>query len=320
AFVVVLAADELVYRVRRQILRELPGRALRRGAAQRRRSRRPRLAALFAQVLVPSNGHDVGRKTGLLAHRLHRGGVHALPHFGVAVENLQSRIGEDVNRDVAAFDRTVAEAGALDAAANPFVLRALVDASDGVQRLADAANALAHDLARAERVAGVEDVPLADVPAVDAHALRQDVHHAFDRELRLIAAEAAHRAGVRIVGVHRLGFDVDAGNPVGAARVARGAKRALGARRVIAAGIGHDPRSQREQAPFGIGADRERDRHRMALHVVLRRLLAGEHGLDGPLQKVRGYRRLSLNRQLLFRAERAAACRQNDLDVSGIQV
>ena len=102
--------------------------------------------------------------------------------------------------------------------------------------------------------------------------------------------------------------------------MACGAERAFGARRVIAAGIGHDPRSQREQAPFGIGADRERDRHRMALHVVLRRLLAGEHGLDGPLQKVRGNRRLSLNRQLLFRAERAAACRQNDLDVSGIQV
>ena len=163
---------------------------------------------------------------------------------------------------------------------------------------------------------GFEDVAIADVPAVDADALGQDVHHAFHRELGLVAAEAAHRARVRVVGVDRLRFDVDVGNPVHAGRVARGAERALRARRVVAAGIGDDARPQREQPALLVGADRQRDRHRVALDVVLRGLRAREHRLDRPLQQMRGDRRLPLNRQLLFRAERAAARGQRDLDVA----
>ena len=68
-----------------------------------------------------------------------------------------------------------------------------------VQRLANAADAVAHDLAGPELVAGVQDVSLADVPAVHADLLGQHVHHAFHRELRLVAAEAAHRAGVGLL-------------------------------------------------------------------------------------------------------------------------
>ena len=59
---------------------------------------------------------------------------------------------------------------------------------------------------------------------------------------------------------------------------------------------------------------------RMAFDVVLRRLRTREHGLDRPLQQVSRNRRLPLNRQLLFRAERAAARRQRDLNVCGIQM
>ena len=140
----------------------------------------------------------------------------------------------------------------------PLYFALLVDVLDGVERLANAADALAHHLAGPELVAGIEDVPLADVPAVHADLLGQHVHDAFHRELRLVAAEAAHRAGVRVVGVDRLGVDVDVRHAVHAARVARGAQRALGARRVIAAGIGDDARPQREQMSVGIGADGER--------------------------------------------------------------
>ena len=57
------------------------------------------------------------------------------------------------------------------------------------------------------------------------------------------------------------------------------------------------------------------DRHRVALDVMLRGLLAREHRLHRPLQQVRGDRRLRLDRQLLLRAERAAAGGQRDLDV-----
>ena len=139
----------------------------------------------------------------------------------------------------------------------PLYFALLVDVLDRVERLANAADALAHDLAGAELVAGIEDVSLADVPAVHADRLGQHVHDAFHRELRLVAAEAAHRAAVRIVRVDGLGLDVDVRNAVHAARVARGAQRALGARRVIAAGIRDDARPQREQMSVGIGADRQ---------------------------------------------------------------
>ena len=87
---------------------------------------------------------------------------------------------------------------------------------------------------------------------------------------------------VRVVRVDRLRFDVDVRNAVHAARVARGAQRALGARRVIAAGIRDDARPQREQMAVRVGADRELDGHRVALDVMLRRLLAREHRLHRP--------------------------------------
>src|SRR5207244_3721593 len=104
-----------------------------------------------------------------------------------------------------------------------------------------APHALAHDLAGAERVAGIEDVPLADVPAVDANPFGEDVHHPLHGELRLVAAEAAHRAGIGIVGVDSSGFDVHVRNPVHAGRMAGGAECAFRARRVVTAGVGDDP-------------------------------------------------------------------------------
>ena len=222
--------------------------------------------------------------------------------------------------DVAAFDRAVAEAGALDAAADALVSGALVDVFDRVERLANAADAFAHHLAGSELVARIEDVPFADVPAVHADLLGQHVHDAFHRELRLVAAEAAHRAGVRVVGVDRLGVDVDVRDAVDAARVARRAQGALGARRVIAAGIRDDAGPQRQQMSVRIGADGQLDRHRMTLDVMLRRLLASEHGLHRTTEQHRRHRRLSLDRQLLFRAERAAARQQRDLDVLRIEL
>ena len=89
---------------------------------------------------------------------------------------------------------------------------------------------------------------------------------------------------------------------------------------MIAAGIRDDSRSERKETPVGIGAHRQRDRHRVALDVVLRRFRARQHGLDGSAQQLRGERRLRLDRQLLLRAERAAARAQRDLDLRGIQL
>src|SRR6185436_14852620 len=137
---------------------------------------------------------------------------------------------DDANDDVAAFDRAVSKTRALDPAADALVFRALVHVLDGVQRFANTANALAHDLPGPQRIAGVQNISLADVPPIHADLLGQHVHDAFHRELRLVAAKAAHRPGVRVVRVDGLGLDVDVRNAVHAARVTGRAQRALGAR------------------------------------------------------------------------------------------
>ena len=135
-----------------------------------------------------------------------------------------------------------------------------------------------------------------DIPAVDTHLLRQDVHHAFHGELGLVAAKPSHRAAVGIVGVDGLGFDVDVRNAVRTARMARCAQGALGARRVIPPGIHKDPRPDGDQAPFRISADGKRHRHRVALHVMLGGLLPRQNRLDRPAQEVRGEGRVGLDR------------------------
>ena len=159
-----------------------------------------------------------------------------------------------------------------------------------------------------------------NVPPVDAHAFGQHVHDAFERELGLVAAEATHGAAVRIVRVYGLGLDVDVRDAVDAARMTRCAERALGARGVVPARIGDDTGPQRHQMPVGVGANRERDRHRVTFDVMLGRLRARQHRLDRPSECERGDRRLRLDRQLLLRAEGASAGVQHDFDVRGIQV
>ena len=148
---------------------------------------------------------------------------------------------------------------------------------------------------------------------------REDVHDTLHGELRLVAAEAAHGTAVGVVGVHGLGLDVHVRHAIGTAGVARGTKRALGARGVIAARVSHDPRAHGGQPPLGIGAHGERDRHGMSLDVVLRGLFAREHRLHGPSQQVRRQRRLRLNRQLFLRAEGTTARGQHDLDAVGLE-
>jgi hypothetical protein len=74
------------------------------------------------------------------------------------------------------------------------------------------------------------------------------------------------------------------------------------------------------QAPVLVGANGQLHRHRVALDVMLGRLRTREHGFDWPLQEQRGNGGLPLNRQLLFRAERAAARGQGDLDFCRIQI
>src|SRR6185312_12561494 len=116
-------------------------------------------------------------------------------------------------------------------------------------------------------VAWIQEVPFAYVPAIHADALRQAIHDAFHGELRLVAAEATHRAAGRIVRVDRLRFDIHIRDPVRPARMARGTEQALAARPGIAARIAENPGAHGEQVSVTIGADRVLQRHRMALDV-----------------------------------------------------
>src|SRR5262249_26973929 len=153
---------------------------------------RPCLTAFFAQLLVPLDRHDVGRKSGFFTDGLNRRRVDTLTHFRVAVEDLQPDVAAPVvprhntDFDVAALDGSVAQPRAFDPARDPFVFRSFVDVLDCLKRLTCPANALAHDLAGSEGIARSEDIPGADFPTVHADALGQQVQHALHRELRLI--------------------------------------------------------------------------------------------------------------------------------------
>src|SRR6185503_19937011 len=264
-FVVILPADQLLERVRLQVFDELPAGPRGGGATQRRASRRPGLAAFLAKLRVPPDAHEFGRNARFLADDLRGGRVDALAHLGEAVENIHAGAVKDRNLDVAAFDGAVAEPRALHTAADTLVRGALVDVLHGVERLARTAHALAHDLPRAVLIARVADVAVAYVPAVDADALGDQVHDAFHRELRLVGAEAAHRAAVGIIRVDGFRLDRDRGHPVDPARVAGGPERALGTCRVIAAGIRDNVSLQRHQMALVVEADRVGQRHRVTL-------------------------------------------------------
>ncbi len=77
--------------------------------------------------------HDLRRQSGLFAHRLANGGEKPLAHLGVAGLDIQTPAFQHADRGVSAIDGAVADAGALDAAADAGVLGALVNVLDGFE-------------------------------------------------------------------------------------------------------------------------------------------------------------------------------------------
>src|SRR5665213_399646 len=110
-----------------EVFGELNRRSLCRGATQSGGARRPCFAALCAQRLVPANIHDLRRQSGFFAHRLADGGEEALAHLGITGLNIQTASLQHADRSMSAIDGAVANAGALDAAADAGVPGALVD-------------------------------------------------------------------------------------------------------------------------------------------------------------------------------------------------
>ena len=103
---------------------------------------------------------------------------------------------------------------------------------------------------------GIQDITLANVPAIDAHAFGEHIHDAFHGEVRLVGAEAAHGAAGRIVGEHGLGLGIHVRDAIRAAGVTRGAQQAFRAGAGIAAHVSHDAAAHGQQVTLGVGAHR----------------------------------------------------------------
>ncbi len=116
----------------------------------------------------------------------------------------------------------------------------------------------------------------------------------------------------RIVREYGLGFDIHVGHAIDAAGMARRAQQAFSARARVASCIAHDPHLYGEQMAFRVRADFVFQYHRMALDVMLRRLLARENCFYRALQEKRRQRGLPLDREFFFCAESAAAGGQLD--------
>src|ERR1700685_560559 len=116
-----------------EIVRELKRSPLCRGAAQCGSARRPGLTALCAQRLVPTHVHDLRSQPGFLTHCLAHCRVEPWAHFGIASLDIQPAAFQNPDGCVSAIDSAVANAGALDAAADTGVLGVPINIPDGFQ-------------------------------------------------------------------------------------------------------------------------------------------------------------------------------------------
>ena len=135
---------------------------------------------------------------------------------------------------------------------------------------------------------------------------REPVHLTLVAERHLHAAEAAHRAAGRVVGVHGAGADADVGAAVGARRAGGRIQQHQGAEQGVGAAVGEDVDVHRHQAAVGVGAGAVAHPHRMAILARLQRLLAApDHA-----RRAAGERdhdpEVGLDRHVLLAAEAAA--------------
>ena len=131
-----------------------------------------------------------------------------------------------------------------------------------------------------EPVARPEHVPAADLKRVDPQAIRQHVHQAFDGEVRLRAAETAHRSRVWAVGVDHPRFDARVGNAVSAAQQLGQQAAHRRTQGSISAGIQGRLGFQGDQAAVPARSNPVRQARRMALGVGQERFAAGVGDAD----------------------------------------
>ena len=171
-------------------------------------------------------------------------------------------------------------------------------------------NGLSSNLAGGERFARLQNVAIANVVAVDADLLGQPIEQAFDRERRLIRAEAAHRAAGRVVRVDGERFHVDRRHAIRPGAMPAGALQHLRADRRIRALVADDARLHGRDAAFGIATDLVLQLDRVPLRMNVKTFGPRERELDRPAGEPGHERRLRLDRHVLLAAERAAVAHQ----------
>jgi hypothetical protein len=204
---------------------------------------------------VSTTADPVGAQPQLVGGDLAKRRVDPLAHLGPRVIERHVPVGLGPEDGAAEFRDAVADARVLGAAGDPDVASAAIRVAHGEQGPFEP-DARSQSLAGREPVALLERVAPADLPAVEAHLLRQPIEAAFDRERRLRNAEPAHRAARRVVGVDGPRLDVEGGHAIRAAGMAGRALEDLCADARVRARVADDPGADGDQSTLAVAAHR----------------------------------------------------------------
>ena len=171
----------------------------------------------------------------------------------------------------------------------------------------------------AEAIAGLQRVPPADLPPVEADLLGEPVEDPLHGEGDLDGTKAAEGAAWRVVRIDRPRLDVDVGDLVGGAGVPRGPFQDLVAHAGIGARVPDDAGANRQQVAVGVAAGGVLHPEGVALGVETQALGAREGKVDRPVGQERQQRRVTLDAEILLAAEAAAGRHLGDPDLGLLQ-
>ena len=182
----------------------------------------------------------VGAAVGV---ELHARGAVVVEALRVA-DVLEADREADAAADALAARRVAGAAGQPDRVARQRLGLGHRDRGGGADHLGDGQRP-GHDLARRQRVAGLDRVQQPQLDRVDAERGGQQVHLRLGGEARLHGAEAAHRAARRVVRVDRRGLDQRVVDAVRADRERGGVRDDRRRARGVGAAVEQDPHARR---------------------------------------------------------------------------
>ena len=261
---------------------------------------------------------DGGGQARDLDRELHEDGQQALAHLGVAVVEGDGPVPLHDETALAPLGDAVADAAVLEAAGDPDRLPGAAGAVVGVLHRVEGlpqADRLLEHLACGDGVADGHRVAAADLPAVEAHLLCEQVEATLDGKGRLRDAEAAHGPAGRVVRVDGERLHVDRADLVRTAGVAGRALEHLAPDRGVSTRVADEARHDGGEPALGVAAHGVVETDGVTLRVQANRLLAGEDQLHRPARDAREERRLGLDRHVLLAPEGPAARHELHADV-----